>query len=85
MSVARRRVPRPGGYPSWQRRALLSTGALGACSLVAPPGFAQSAPRVGSDYRIITAQSTPPDRIEVLEFFYYGCPFCQQLEPLLVE
>ena len=43
-------------------------------------------PRPGNDYRVLTTpQPAPADRIQVLEFFYYGCPFCAQLEPLLVD
>ena len=46
---------------------------------------AQSAPQLGSDY----VRLDPPravatgDKIEVIEFFYYGCPVCYELEPKL--
>lgn len=46
---------------------------------------AQSAPEPGRDY----IRLNPPhpvasgDRIEVIEFFYYGCPVCYELEPKL--
>src|SRR5574340_941002 len=46
-------------------------------------GFAQAQPVSGRDYR----QLTPPrpvttgERIEVIEFFYYGCPVCYEAEP----
>jgi thiol:disulfide interchange protein DsbA len=29
------------------------------------------------------AQPTEPDKVEVLEFFWYGCPHCYHLEPVL--
>ena len=37
-------------------------------------------------YRSITPRPTPPgDKIEVLDFFWYGCPYCFQLLPLMTE
>jgi len=39
----------------------------------------------GKDYKAITAQATDSgDRIEVLEFFWYGCPHCYSFEPHLI-
>jgi len=46
---------------------------------------AQFAPQLGRDY----VRLDPPravssgDKIEVIEFFYYGCPVCYELEPAL--
>jgi len=46
---------------------------------------AQSAPQLGRDY----VRLDPPrpvatgNKIEVIEFFYYGCPVCYELEPTL--
>jgi protein dithiol oxidoreductase (disulfide-forming) len=39
----------------------------------------------GADgYRLIPPQPTPnPSRIEVVEFFWYGCPYCNLLQPAL--
>ena len=35
-------------------------------------------------FKVISpAQPTEPDKIEVLEFFWYGCPHCYHLEPVL--
>jgi len=52
--------------------------------------LAASAPQAaafeeGKDYiRISTPQPTNnPDKIEVVEMFWYGCPHCYQLEPLM--
>ena len=44
----------------------------------------QSALRLNYEYRMIPAR--PPatgERIEVIEFFWYGCPYCNQLQPAL--
>lgn len=47
----------------------------------------QSAPQLGRDY----VRLDPPrpvasgDKIEVIEFFYYGCPVCYELEPTLAR
>lgn len=54
-------------------------------ALAATGAQAQSAPQLGSDY----LRLDPPhavasgDKIEVIEFFYYGCPVCYELEPKL--
>ena len=65
---------------------LLRTAFAALClALVAPGAQAQSAPQLGRDYTLLD----PPhavasgDRIEVIEFFYYGCPVCYELEPTL--
>ena len=62
-----------------------------ACAAVlAPAGlprvFAQaSAPDEGIDYRVLreSVPTSSPGKIEVLEFFWYACPHCYQLEPHL--
>ena len=55
--------------------------ALSAALTVTSPSFAQTA----KDYTLITpAQSTDePAKIEVLEFFSYGCPHCSDFNPLV--
>lgn len=42
-------------------------------------------PAAGTGYEVLTpAQPTQdPDKVEVIEFFWYGCPHCYSLEPLL--
>jgi thiol:disulfide interchange protein DsbA len=43
-------------------------------------------PKLGQQYQVILpAQptSTKPGQIEVLDFFWYGCPHCNALEPYL--
>lgn len=62
-------------------RGLLSSLAL----LLALGTGAQAAPPVaGRDYLVLEpARPTAPGRIEVLEFFYYGCPVCYEAQPHL--
>ena len=39
---------------------------------------------LGKNYREIAQQPlTDPARIEVVDFFFYGCPFCNELRPML--
>jgi len=54
-------------------------------ALAASGAQAQSAPQLGRDYVRLdpTHAVTSGDRIEVIEFFYYGCPVCYELEPTL--
>lgn len=58
-------------------------------SVAAPLSLApaQAAPVQGTDYSLITppqAQTTA-GKVEVIEFFSYGCPHCYHLSPLLTE
>ena len=52
-------------------------------------GFAvasPASPQAGKDYKVLqTAQPTdvPAGKVEVIEFFWYGCPHCAQMEPVL--
>jgi protein dithiol oxidoreductase (disulfide-forming) len=59
-------------FAAWALALTLSTGA-----------WAQLAP--GKDYRLINpAQPTASGaKVEVIEFFYYGCPGCNGLQPSL--
>ena len=42
--------------------------------------------RQNIEYRLIEPQPTESgDRIEVIDFFWYGCPYCNQLQPFLEE
>jgi thiol:disulfide interchange protein DsbA len=50
--------------------------------------LAQDAPaaRLGTEYRLIDPQPVQKDgRIEVIEFFWYGCPFCYEMQPALED
>jgi thiol:disulfide interchange protein DsbA len=45
---------------------------------------AQGAPVEGTHYvKLSQALPTPPGKIEVIEFFWYGCPHCNAFEPAL--
>ena len=57
---------------------------IGATTL-ALPGHAQGGnPIEGKDYaRLSQPQPVPPGKIEVIEFFWYGCPHCNAFEPAL--
>ena len=58
---------------------LLGLGAL----LAQPPAWAQTE---GVDYRPLVPpqpSSSPPGKIEVIEFFSYGCPHCAEFYPLV--
>jgi len=48
-------------------------------------GLAQAQPTAGVEYRdLATAQPTDsPGKIEVVEFFWYGCPHCYNFEPVV--
>jgi len=65
------------------RRSFVSSiFALVAALTVAIPSFAQT---VGKDYTMISPAQPTEDanRIEVIEFFSYGCPHCADFNPLL--
>lgn len=64
-----------------QRRHLLGLAAV----LLAPRASAVDLLE-DHDYRVIDPQPVgDPARIEVIEFFYYGCRWCNELEPYLDE
>ena len=48
-------------------------------------GWVQAQPVAGVEYRQLSApQATDiPGKIEVVEFFWYGCPHCYEFEPVL--
>ncbi|WP_374429060.1 thiol:disulfide interchange protein DsbA/DsbL [Ideonella dechloratans] len=49
------------------------------------PALAQGAPVEGKDYLRISppVPMAPTGKVEVVEFFWYGCPHCNALEPSL--
>ena len=69
------------------KRREFSGGALVAGLLASGAGGvvrAQGAPVDGKDYvRLAQPQAVPPGKIEVIEFFWYGCPHCNAFEPAL--
>ncbi|NLD69368.1 MAG: thiol:disulfide interchange protein DsbA/DsbL [Limnobacter sp.] len=69
---------------------MLATGAVlvaaGTTGLPMPAGA--QVLREGRDYRVVRpAQPTevPAGKIEAIEFFWYGCPHCNSLEPALEQ
>ncbi len=69
-----------------KREFLMSSAALAAASAL--PMSTASAAQAGKDYRLIK----PPQRtevaagkIEVVEFFWFACPHCYSLEPIVDE
>jgi thiol:disulfide interchange protein DsbA len=65
-----------------RRRFVSSMVALGATLTVAAPLAAQTA---GSDFVLINPAQPldDPGKVEVVEFFSYGCPHCSDFNPLL--
>jgi protein dithiol oxidoreductase (disulfide-forming) len=72
------------------RRQLLANASLLATSIAASallPSLAQAQPSPGKEYRLIDP-AQPTDnaaKIEIVEFFWYGCPHCYALEAVLKE
>jgi protein dithiol oxidoreductase (disulfide-forming) len=64
-----------------RRRRLI----LSACALLTPLRAAAELLEE-ADYRVIPQQPVlDPKRIEVVEFFYYGCRWCNEFEPYLSD
>jgi protein dithiol oxidoreductase (disulfide-forming) len=76
-------VPSDSGAHNPLLAAVASTvaAATTAASAAAPSGWQE-----GVNYtRIVPAQPTavPPGQIEILEFFWYACPHCNAIDPLV--
>ena len=66
------------------RRQLLIAAAAGLVFARLPAFAGESKLRQGMEYRDIPPQPVPPGpKIEVVEFFWYGCPHCNLLQPFL--
>jgi len=65
----------------------LAATSLGLLSLAANPARAQAlAPKAGSQYLVLDKRvpvDAPAGKIEVVEFFSYNCPHCNDFEPAL--
>jgi len=62
--------------------AMLATGALALPQWAA----AQRIPKEGAEYKTLRERAVsqvPPGKIEVVEFFWYSCPHCNNFEPQL--
>ena len=58
--------------------------AASTVTLAAMPAHAQNKPQAGKDYAVLDTRApvdTPADKVEVIEFFWYGCPHCYKVEP----
>ena len=67
----------------------LTLALASAFATQAVPSLAQGRPvNEGIDYRVLSprqAVSTDAKKIEVVEFFWFGCPHCNSLDPALLE
>jgi len=64
----------------------LAATSIGLLSLAAVPAHAQRAPKAGTDFLVLDKR-VPVDasagKVEVVEFFSYNCPHCNDFEPSL--
>jgi thiol:disulfide interchange protein DsbA len=68
--------------PGYRRRELLRGGAALLAALASRQARAAAEER--QPYRLIPQQPVPAGAlIDVVEFFWYGCPYCYELAPLL--
>ncbi|RMD71961.1 MAG: thiol:disulfide interchange protein DsbA/DsbL, partial [Gammaproteobacteria bacterium] len=58
---------------------------IGWLALFPAPGSAEKSFDEGIEYELVTPPqpTEDPSKIEVLEFFWYGCPHCYHAEPLV--
>ncbi|MBE0625966.1 MAG: thiol:disulfide interchange protein DsbA/DsbL [Burkholderiales bacterium] len=58
---------------------------VAALMMVLAAGLAQAQPAAGVEYlELATVQPTDsPGKVEVIEFFWYGCPHCYKFEPVI--
>ena len=65
------------------RSAFLRCGAAVFLVAVFAAAGAQSVPLPGRNFLVLDAPrpASPPERIEVIEFFFYGCPVCYESQP----
>jgi protein dithiol oxidoreductase (disulfide-forming) len=67
------------------RRKVLASLGYASLALAAAPVFGQGKPQLDKDYRLVS----PPlpleskTKVEVIEFFWYGCPHCYAFEPVI--
>ena len=76
------------GRPLFTRVLFGLSFAAAAFVAMVPAAQAQgSAPRAGTEFRLIDPPQPADDasKVEVVEFFWYACPHCNAFEPELVE
>lgn len=65
-------------------KALVTSLVLMAGTSMIQPAIAAGSHDAADGYRVVApAQPTSKEKVEVLEFFWYGCPHCYQLEPTM--
>lgn len=67
-----------------RRQAIQQLAALGGLALVGQKVFAENAPAPF----LVLPNPQPTDvkgKVEVMEFFHYGCPHCREFDPLLEQ
>ena len=68
-----------------RRHFSLSTASVVAAASVSLPALAQAPPpKEGKDYTKLgkpVASDAPAGKVEVIEFFWYSCPHCNDFEP----
>jgi thiol:disulfide interchange protein DsbA len=70
------------------RSLFLRTAFVAVASMVAATAFAQSELREGYNYTVVKpaqATSAPAGKTEVIEFFGYWCPHCNDFEPVMLD
>lgn len=72
--------------PAPLARLLVMVKSLAVAMLVLTSGATFAAAELGKDYSLLSPpQPTETKKIEVLEFFFYGCSHCFRLHPLLSQ
>ncbi len=67
-------------------RRTLALAIAGLFTVAAMPALAQGGPQEGQQYRVLkprNATTAGDKKIEVIEFFWFGCPHCNSLDPSL--
>lgn len=73
---------------SLRRRSFNAGLTCTALGMIGLNGAAQAQPAGRPEFRLIKPERTPDvdkGKIEVIEFFWYGCPHCNALEPSIRE
>jgi thiol:disulfide interchange protein DsbA len=68
--------------------AALSLSGLRAKAAQPQPQAQPKKPEAGTDYQVLKTRApveAAPGKIEVVEFFWYGCPHCNAFEPMLAS
>ncbi len=67
-------------------RRTLTLAITGLFAAAALPSWAQGGPQEGQQYRVLTpriATKVGEKKIEIVEFFWFGCPHCNAIDPSL--